>query len=46
MSGCIALGAAGSVFAAMFTQRGRSALSLLITPAGTTDILARIIGQK
>jgi len=46
MSGCIALAAAGSVIAADVYPVRPIRIIVAYTPAGTTDILARIIGQK
>jgi tripartite-type tricarboxylate transporter receptor subunit TctC len=46
MPGCIALAAAGSVFAADVYPARPIRIIVAYTPAGTTDILARIIGQK
>ena len=46
MSGCTALAAAGSVFAADVYPARPIRIIVAYTPAGTTDILARIIGQK
>ena len=46
MPGCIALAAAGQVLAADAYPSKPIRIIVAYTPAGTTDILARIIGQK